>query len=62
MQMVRLRAMASQVQDRILLWKGGYLVIFKEYSLQRFSLLDLAQVLNEDVFPERAGLLGEGSI
>src|SRR4030042_5405589 len=60
MKMVCTQAMASQVQDSILLWEGGYLTILEEYTLQRFSFLDLTQMLNEGVFPELAGLLREG--
>jgi len=62
MQIVRAGVVTSQAQNCVVLREGGDAPILQEYALQRLSILDLAQGLDETVLPELAGLLGEGSI
>ncbi len=62
MKIVRTWAVASQVQDCLLLREGNDPPVFKEHVLQCFSSLDLAQGLNQSLFPELTDILGKGSI
>ena len=62
MQIVRAWAVASQVQDYLLLREGSDPPIFREHVLQCFSSLDLAQGLNQLLFPELTYILGKGSL